>query len=148
MNAPLTTKDGWFLSNHLIQCPGCSQQIPTDIQPLCSRDTWKAICNTCQHEFRIRAVILSPPALQTKPEAFDTSTKDDEVSEEAACVISECEEILGKIDELPERAEDFGESVREKIESIKSWIEEHGRVTDKQKEAVANMGDAVDRWFQ
>lgn len=56
------------------------------------------------------------------------------------------QEVLSDLDELPERAEDFAESVREKIEDMRSWVEERERVTQRQEDALANMAEGVRRW--
>jgi len=59
-----------------------------------------------------------------------------------------CERILLDIDDLPERAEEFAMSCEVTISSILTFIEEQGRVTDKQAEAIENIESGVNRWFR
>lgn len=67
---------------------------------------------------------------------------------EATDAIDLCDEILSKLDDLPDEAEDFGLSVGQKAESIKVYIERNGYVTAKQKTALENMLEGVDRWLE
>lgn len=43
---------------------------------------------------------------------------------------------------------DFGESIAEKAESMLDWLEEHGELTDRQQDAIANMESGVARWLK
>jgi hypothetical protein len=67
---------------------------------------------------------------------------------EAIEAIEQCERIMEKIHDVPEAGEDFAASVSEKVDSIWQWIEEHGRVTPKQQEALDNMESGLDRWLE
>ncbi len=67
---------------------------------------------------------------------------------EATDALDLCEEILGKLDDLPDEAEEFASSVGEKTESIQNYIERYGRVSPKQKTALENMLEGVDRWLE
>ena len=57
------------------------------------------------------------------------------------------EEIQELAEELPERAEDFGISVMEQAADIAKQIEETGRVTVKQVEALRNMKAGIENWL-
>lgn len=59
-----------------------------------------------------------------------------------------CDEILEKLHELPDRAEEFKESVEGKVESMKEWILEHEKVTDKQADSLENMMAGAERWLR
>lgn len=56
-------------------------------------------------------------------------------------------EIQDLVEELPERAEDFGISVAEQAADIARDVEEKGRVTRKQLEALRNMLAGVQNWL-
>jgi hypothetical protein len=59
------------------------------------------------------------------------------------------EEIQLAIDEaweLPERAEVFANGVIERLESIATWIDDHGHITPAQVKAVQNMSAAIEKW--
>ena len=45
-------------------------------------------------------------------------------------------------------AQDFASSVQEKAESIGTWIDQHGDVTEKQQEALDNMESGISRWIR
>lgn len=57
-------------------------------------------------------------------------------------------EICDLVDELPEEGEDFGLSVAEKTHDIAANIEKHNRVTEGQMNALKNMLDGLQRWFE
>lgn len=55
--------------------------------------------------------------------------------------------IISSSRDLPEEAEDFAVNVREKAESINQFIQKNDYVTPKQIQALENMMEGVDRWF-
>lgn len=71
----------------------------------------------------------------------------DEPSPEVTEAIAIAEEIEELAAELPEEGEDFGVSVSEKAADIAANIEAHGRVTDRQLDALQNMLSGLERWF-
>lgn len=66
----------------------------------------------------------------------------------AAQAVEQCDRIIEKCDEVPFDAIDFADSVRDRAKSIRSWIEDNGRVTDRQQSALDNMETGVDRWLE
>lgn len=66
----------------------------------------------------------------------------------AAAAVKQCDRIIDKCDEIPFEGADFAESIRGKVESIRKWIEQHGRVTPKQQDALDNMESGADRWLE
>ena len=50
--------------------------------------------------------------------------------------------------DIPERGEDFADSVIEKLKDIKATIEETGRVTGPQGDAVENMHAGIRCWLR
>lgn len=61
--------------------------------------------------------------------------------------IDQCDRIANKCGEVPEEGLEFAESVLTKVNSMRTWIEEHGRVTPKQQAALDNMESGVDAWL-
>lgn len=59
-----------------------------------------------------------------------------------------CDEILASLEDLPEQAEDFSDSVYEKVTSMRVWIEENERVTDKMISALENIQAGVSKWLR
>ena len=60
-----------------------------------------------------------------------------------------CDEILEMTEELAdnERAEEFAASVTEKVTSMKKWIEDNKRVTDKMTTSLGNMKAGCEKWL-
>jgi len=83
------------------------------------------------------------PAAVTKPPAKPSTNATDDV----AAALEIAEEIESLAGDLPTAGEDFGMSVLEKSADIAATIEERGRVTDGQMEALQNMLDGLQRWF-
>jgi len=65
---------------------------------------------------------------------------------DVAAALADIDDAINATGDLPDRAADFAESVVAKLESIRSWIEEHDDVTAAQREAVANMAAGIERW--
>lgn len=82
-----------------------------------------------------------PPDQRGLPRGLPNES--DEVSE-ALDIADEC---MSMIDDLPTRGQEFGESVCERVRGIVETIEESGRVTEKQREALENMRDGLSRWM-
>ena len=55
--------------------------------------------------------------------------------------------LLDDLDEIPESGEDFAESVRDKITSMREWIEDKERVTEKMETALMNMQGGINKWL-
>lgn len=66
----------------------------------------------------------------------------------AAEACEQCDRIIELCGDLPDEAEEFSESVVEKCKSMRDWIEENGRVTDRQQEALDNMEAGANRWLE
>lgn len=65
----------------------------------------------------------------------------------SAEVIDYCEETLNLIADLPDEADDFAFSVEKKITSIRDWVSEHKRFTEKQVKALENMRSGIEKWL-
>jgi G3E family GTPase len=65
----------------------------------------------------------------------------------AVQAIDQCDRIANKCGEITEEGLEFAESVLRKVNSMRTWIEEHGRVTSKQQAALDNMEFGVDAWL-
>ncbi len=63
-------------------------------------------------------------------------------------LLDEIDTLVGDCEELPEAGEDFAVSVDEKARGIRANVTEHEHCTQKQKDAIANMQDGVNKWFQ
>jgi len=59
-----------------------------------------------------------------------------------------CDDILSSLEDLPEHAEDFSDSVHEKVTSMRDWIDENERVTDKMISALENIQSGVSKWLR
>ena len=60
--------------------------------------------------------------------------------------IERIDQILADIPNIPDAGADFAESVEEKLSSIRETISKKGRVTDRQEDAIENMGAGVMKW--
>lgn len=69
-------------------------------------------------------------------------------SDDVAEAIAIAAEIQALAEELPDEGEEFGDSVINKAASIAANVEKHQRVTAGQMEALKNMLDGVQRWFE
>lgn len=71
-------------------------------------------------------------------------------------LVAEAQEQIERIIEMCEQvaeydsssAQDFALSVQEKAESIGEWIDEHGDITEKQRDALDNMESGISRWIR
>lgn len=60
-----------------------------------------------------------------------------------------CDSILSKCETLSdiEAAQDFAGSVSEKVNSMKEWISNNQKVTDKMSVSLSNMDSGCDKWL-
>lgn len=62
-------------------------------------------------------------------------------------LLDEIDTLIGDCEDLPEAGEDFANSVDEKARSIRATITEHEHCSQRQKDAISNMQDGVNKWF-
>lgn len=61
--------------------------------------------------------------------------------------LDELDGLLEEMDGLG-AGEDYRESVAEKCQSMRSWYEDHGSLTDGQMTALDNMIEGAKRWLR
>lgn len=62
--------------------------------------------------------------------------------------IADIDAALSDIDDIPEAGQDFASSVQEKLEGMRRWIEDNGKVTEKMLLAIDNMHSGILRWTE
>lgn len=62
-------------------------------------------------------------------------------------LLDDIDTLVGDVEELPEEGTDFAISVDEKARAIRATVTEHEHCSQKQKDAIANMQDGVNKWF-
>jgi len=104
-------------------------------------------------------VAVKPPEGQTSPDPlFNLLTPKAKTSRPAQVsggqsgswqAVSEmAQDAIDMLEDAPSAAKDYAEGVTPKLESMREWIEQHQRVTDKLKASVERMHEGALRWCE
>ena len=74
----------------------------------------------------------------------------DDVLQQCTNILASCNEVTDELSESDsdsaEAGLEFVDSVFTKVESIRSWGKKHGEFTERQRQSLNNMEEAVERW--
>ena len=82
-----------------------------------------------------------------EPAEFEAMMKDISEGDEVKNYVDKCNKITDMIEEIDKPNNDFLNDVYEKVESVADTISQTNRVSDRQKSAINNWHDAVEKIF-